>query len=269
MEAVLVRPGQENAPLASADHAKTALDQRETSCYTGEFGLFHTGTGPTSDPAGNKGDACDSVVSQVQSERAIFSLNTSIMAVAEGNFGRLGTKQQQVYTTGNARIQLDPSVWETPGAMPEIAPSPDSPANIGRPFYDRSMALQAWGAYGILWPVIHQQLGVDPDLGHSRVSVIPQLPQGQQKVAGSNIRVGRGSVDVSARLTGKELRTDVTVKGVGASVTIGAVLPSGAKVKNVTLDGRTATYKLVTTTRGVEVQVPARGASSALRITLA
>ena len=269
MEAVLARPGLPNAPLASADHAKTALDQRETSCYTGEFGLFHTGTGPTSDPAGNKGDACDSVVSQVQSERAIFSLNTSIMAVAEGNFGRLGTKQQQVYTTGNARIQLDPTVWETPGAMPEIAPSPDSPANIGRPFYDRSMALQAWGAYGILWPVIHQQLGVDPDLGHGRVSVIPQLPQGQQKVAGSNIQVGRGSVDVSARLTGKELRTDVTVKGVGASVTIGAVLPSGAKVGNVTLDGRTATYKLVTTTRGVEVQVPARGASSALKITLA
>ena len=169
----------------------------------------------------------------MKSERAIFGLNTSIMAVAEGNFGRLGTNQQQVYTTGNARIQLDPTVWETPGAMPEIAPSPDSPANIGRPFYDRSMALQAWGAYGILWPVIHQQLGVDPDLGHGRVAVIPQLPQGQQKVAGSNIRVGRGSVDVSARLTGKELRTDVTVKGVGATVTIGAVLPTGAKVKSV------------------------------------
>ncbi len=269
MEAVLVRPGQPNAPLASADHAKTALDQRETSCYTGEFGLFHTGTGPTSDPAGNKGDSCDPVVSQVQSERAIFSLNTSIMAVAEGNFGRLGPKQQQVYTTGNARIQLDPTVWETPGAMPEIAPSPDSPANIGRPFYDRSMALQAWGTYGILWPVIHQQLGVDPDLGHGRVAVIPQLPQGQQKVAGSNIRVGRGSVDVSARLAGKELRADVTAKGVGASVTIGAVLPSGAKVKQVTLDGRAATYKLVTTSRGVEVQLPARGASSALKITLA
>jgi len=88
-------------------------------------------------------------------------------------------------------------------------------------------------------------------------------------VAGSNIRVGRGSVDVSERLTGKELRTDVTVKGVGASVTIGAVLPSGAKVRSVTLDGRSAAYKLVTTTRGVEVQVPARGASSALKITLA
>jgi len=204
----------------------------------------------------------------VKSERSIFSLNTSIMAVAEGNFGRLGKNQQQVYTTGNARIQLDPSVWETPGAMPEIAPSPDSPANIGRPFYDRSMALQAWGAYGILWPVIHQQLGVDPDLGHGRIAVVPQLPEGQPKVAGSNIRVGRGALDVSARLTGKELRTEVTSKGVGAALTVGAVLPSGAKVKGVSVDGHTARYKLVTTSRGTEVQVPARGSHTELRITL-
>ena len=268
MEAVLNRPGQPDSPLASAEHGAIALDQREKPCYTGEFGLFHTGTGPTSAAGGNRGDACDPIVSTVQSERAMFGLNTSIMAVAEGNYGRLGKKQQQVYTTGNARIQLDPTVWETPGAMPEIAPSPDSPANIGRPFYDRSMSLQAWGAYGILWPVVHQQLGVDPDLGHGKVAVIPQLPEGQQKVAGSNIRVGRGSVDVSARLAGKELRTDVKVKGVGAKFTIGAVLPTGSQVKSVTLDGRSASYQLVTTTRGVEVQVAARGSSSALKITL-
>jgi len=193
MDAELVRPGQVTRPLATDQHGQQALAKRQEACYSGELGLYHTGTGPTSADGGNKGPSCDSSVSTVQSERSIFSLNTGIMAVAEGNFGRLGADQQQRYTTGNARIQLDPTVWETPGAMPEIAPSPDSPANIGRPFYDRSMALQAWGAYGILWPVIHQQLGVDPDLGHGRVSVIPQLPQGQHKVAGSNIRVGRGS----------------------------------------------------------------------------
>ncbi|MGZ0151204.1 glycogen debranching protein [Kribbella sp. WER1] len=267
MEAELTRPGG-TSPLASKEHANVALDQRETPCYTGEFGLFHTGTGATSDPKGNPGASCDGVVSQVPSERSIFGLNTSIMAVAEGNFGRLGTKQQQVYTTGNARIQLDPKVWETPGAMPEIAPSPDSPANIGRPFYDRSMALQAWGTYGILWPVVHQQLGVDPDLGHGRISVVPQLPEGQHKVAGSNVRVGSGSVDVSASLAGKVLTTDVTAKGVGAALTAGAVLPSGAKVRGVTVNGHAAAYQLVTTSRGTEVQVPARGAHTAVVITL-
>ncbi|TDD44748.1 glycogen debranching protein [Kribbella antibiotica] len=268
MEAELVRPGRPTSPLASPEHAATALTQRETACYTGEFGLFHTGTGPTSDPAGNPGASCDSVVSQVKSERSIFSLNTSIMAVAEGNYGRLGPNQQRVYTTGNARIQLDPKVWETPGAMPEIAPSPDSAANIGRPFYDRSMTLQAWGTYGILWPVIHQQLGVDPDLGHGRVSVVPQIPAGQPKVAGSNIRLGRGAIDVSARLAGKEIRTDLTVHDVKAAFTIGAVIPAGATLNDVTLNGRATPYRVVTTSRGTEVHVAARG-SATLRITLA
>jgi hypothetical protein len=268
MEAELTRPGQPTSPLASTEHANIALNQREKPCYTGEFGLFHTGTGPTSDPAGNPGPSCDSVVSAVKSERSIFSLNTSIMAVAEGNYGRLGTDQQQVYTTGNARIQLDPDVWETPGAMPEIAPSPDSPANIGRPFYDRSMTLQAWGTYGVLWPVVHQQLGVSPDLGHRLLSVVPQVPEGQEKVAGSNIRLGGGSVDVTAWRSGKELRTDVRVRAVRASLTVGAVLPTGAKVHAVALNGQATPYQLVTTARGIEVHVTGKGPVSSLRITL-
>jgi hypothetical protein len=208
------------------------------------------------------------VVSAVKSERSIFSLNTSIMAVAEGNFGRLGQNQQQVYTTANARIQLDPNVWETPGAMPEIAPSPDSPANIGRPFYDRSMALQAWGTYGVLWPVVHQQLGVSPDLGHGRLSIVPQVPGGQEKVAGSNIQLGRGSADVTAQRKSNELLTDVRLRGVDATVTVGAVLPSGAKVGDVTLNGHTTAYRLVTTARGTEVQVTGNGSTSSLRVSL-
>jgi len=141
-------------------------------------------------------------------------------------------------------------------------------ANIDQGFLSRSSVLQAWGAYGILWPVIHQQLGVDPDLGHGRIAVVPQLPEGQQKVAGSNIKVGHGAVDVSARLTNKALSTEVTAKGVGAALTVGAVLPKGATVRSVAVDGHAATYQLVTTSRGTEVRVPARGAHTALTITL-
>ncbi|WP_432479728.1 glycogen debranching protein [Nocardioides sp. GXQ0305] len=105
MDAELVRPGQPTRPLATDEHGPVALEQRQEDCYSGEFGLFHTGTGPTSAEGGNRGPSCDSVVSTVQSERSVFSLNTGIMAVAEGNFGRLGEDEQQRYTTGNARIQ--------------------------------------------------------------------------------------------------------------------------------------------------------------------
>jgi hypothetical protein len=269
MEVELVRPAGPASPLASAEHGQTALDQREKNCYTGEFGLYHTGTGPTSDPAGNPGPSCDSVVSAVRAERSTFSLNTAIMAVAEGNYGRLANDQQGRYTTGNARIQLDPSVWETPGAMPEIAPSPDFIANIERPFYDRSMMLQAWGTYGILWPVVHQYLGVSPDLGRDRVSVVPQIPAGQPSVAGMNIALGKESVDVAASRSGNVLRTDVTLKAQGLRLTIGAVLPAGAQVDNVTLNGESATYTTVQTARGTELHVTtSQSGSHQLKVTL-
>jgi hypothetical protein len=249
----------DGSPLASKEHGPVALAQREKNCYTGEFGIYHTGSGPTSDPAGNPGPSCDTSVSSVKSERSTFSLNSGVMAVAEGNFGRLAG--QQVYTTGNARIQLDPKVWETPGAMPEIAPSPDFPANIGRPFYDRSMSLQAWGAYGILWPVVHQQLGVAPDLGNGRLSVIPQLPDGQNRIGGSDIQLGKGSADVKAWRTGNTLKTSVDLDRLRTDLTVGAVLPAGKKATKVTFNGRAVDYEVVTTTRGTEIRaaVPTDG----------
>jgi hypothetical protein len=253
-------------PLANATHGNAALSQREKDCYTGQFGLFHTGTGPTSAPSGNPGASCDSVVSTVGSERSIFSLNTAVMAVAEGNFGRLA--QQRRYTTGNARIQLDPSVWETPGAMPEIAPSPDFGANIDRPFYDRSMALQAWGTYGILWPVVHQQLGIAPDLGHGQLCVVPQVPDGQSQIAGQSIRLGSGSVDVRATRDAGKLVTSVRLDRVGADLTIGAVLPAGKQVGSVTLNGRPVHYSVVHTARGDELHVRASDRFNVLEVGL-
>ncbi|MCO6005124.1 hypothetical protein NE236_09020 [Actinoallomurus purpureus] len=252
MDAELVRPGQVTRPLASDEHAQAALSRREQPCYTGVNGLYHSGTGPTSAEGGNKGSSCDTATSAVQSERATYSLGNGIMAVAEGNYGRLA--QQRTYTTDNARIQLDPSLWEMPGAMPEIAPSPDfDPPNIDRRFTERSMVLQAWGAYGNLWPVVHQQLGVSPDMGRGRLEVVPQVPPGQSRVAGRKIRVGGGAVDVTAEAAGKSLRTTVTGRSAEAALLIGQVLPAGATVASATLDGHPVAYKLRRTARGTEV----------------
>ena len=254
MDAMLVRPGEATRPLAGNHHGTTALQQRERACFTGRFGLYHTGTGPTSAPGGNPGASCDSVVSTVPSERSVFSLNTAIMAVAEGNFGRMGTGQQQHYTTGNARIQLDPTVWEMPGAMPEIAPEGDFTPNIDRLFTERSMVLQAWGAYGNLWPVVAQQLGVSPDLGRDHVSVVAQVPRGQSRVSGRHILLGDdGEVSVTARRTRATLRTVVTLDRVGTTLTIGHVLPKGADVRRVRLDGERVDWSILATARGREL----------------
>ena len=255
-EAEIVRPGRPTGPLASVDHGNATLDEREQACYTYELGMWHTGTGPTS--AGtNPGPSCDSTVSSVPSERSSFSLNTSIIAVSEGDYGRMARDQLQHYTTGLARIQLDPSVWEEPGASPEIAPGGDFGANIDKPLNERSSVLQAWGAYGVLWPVVHQELGVDPDMGRDAVTVVPQVPDGQTQVSGTDVRLGGGSLDVAAVHQGSVLRTTTTDHGTGAAMTIGALLPQGAGVGSVTLDGHAATYQLVQTARGTEVHVDA------------
>ena len=109
-DAVLPRiPGRAAGPLASIEHANTTLTQHERDCYTDELGLFHTGTGRHLGPGRQSGgDAATDVISEVPSERNIFTLNSAIAAVSEGNYGRLGPDQQGVYVRGNARSQLDP-----------------------------------------------------------------------------------------------------------------------------------------------------------------
>ncbi|MGH3376172.1 MAG: hypothetical protein ACRDP6_15670, partial [Actinoallomurus sp.] len=117
--------------------------------------------------------------------------------------------------------------------------------------------LQAWGAYGNLWPVVSQQLGVSPDMGRGHLTVVPQVPAGQPSVAGRDIRVGSGAVDVSASASAGSLRTIVTDRAPGSSLTIGQVLPAGAKVASVTLNGKHVAYKVQQTARGGEVVVDA------------
>ena len=86
---------------------------------------------------------------------------------------------------------------EQPGSLPEILPSPDfdgagpNDANIERCWSCRAMFVQAWGHYGTVWPVVHQQLGVRPDMGRDALEVVPQLPS-NAPIAGRDIRARQG-----------------------------------------------------------------------------
>jgi hypothetical protein len=259
MEIELFVDGEFVPGLAAYANGSRALATRENSCYSGERpgnrGLFHTGCG--GGPAG-------------AGEFAIFSLNTAIQAVGEGNYGRLGADQQRRYTDANAETQFaQPATGgtpdEQPGAMPEIMPSyaPDgtvgTPPNIERCWTCRSMFMQAWGHYGTAWPVIHQQLGVRPHLGHGRLEVVPQVPDGQPRVEGENIRLGDGSADVLASRTGTRFATTTdTSDAPVATLRIGHTLPRGSQVASVELDGEAVTnYTSRETSRGLEVWIEA------------
>ena len=264
MEAELTVKGKAVPGLAPFAHGDTALAGRENDCYSGTYplnqGLFHTGCG-----GGANG----------QGERIVFGLTTSIQSVGEGNYGRLGPGQQQRYTHALAEPMFaEPATGgtpdEQPGAMPEIFPSPDQGANIDRCWTCRSMFMQAWGNYGTAWPVVHQWLGLRPDLGHGRVEVVPQVPEGQTTVQGSGIRLGRGSADVRATRNGSTYRTTVDVeRSTGArTVLVGHTLPRGARPATVVLDGRTVHhYTVRSTNRGTEVTVKAGPGRHTLTIT--
>jgi hypothetical protein len=259
MEAELLVDGEVVPGLGTFDHGSAALAARENSCYSGERpgnrGLFHTGCG-----GGPEG----------KGEFAIFSLGTGVQAVGEGNYGRLGATQQRRYTDANAETQFaQPATGgtpdEQPGAMPEIFPSfaPDgtvvNPPNIDRCWTCRSMFMQAWGHYGTAWPVVHQQLGVRPQLGHDRLDVVPQVPEGQPSVQGEDIRLGHGSADVLAAHDGSRYTTVVDTDDVRlGDFRIGHTLPRGATVASVVLDGRPVDdYATRVTNRGLEVTVTA------------
>ena len=249
-------------PVASTQHANITATQHEGPCYTGENGLFHTGTGRTTVAAGNPGATCDNAVSTLGSIRQVFTLTTSIAAIAEAAYGRMGEDQMQRYTDDIARVQLDPSLWEAPGLMPEIAPSPDFTANIDQPYYSRSMGLQAWGTYGVLWPVVHFQLGIAPDLGRRTVAVVPQVPDDQTKVSGTNVVLAKGALDVTATRANGVLTTTVTKRDLASSLTLGVVLPTGTTAVSATLDGQTVPVTTTVTARGTEVRVAATGAAT-------
>jgi hypothetical protein len=265
MEAELRVNGQTVPGLAPFDHGDAALAGREDPCYSGEHplnpGLFHTGCGGGPTGAG---------------EEIVFGLTTSIQSIGEGNYGRLGPSQQQRYTHALAETMFaEPATGgtpdEQPGAMPEIFPSPIQGPNIDRCWTCRSMFMQAWGNYGTAWAVVHQWLGVRPDLGWGQVDVVPQVPQGQTSVEGRDIRLGGGSADVLATHQGDAYRTELRVgRGVGAEeVVIGHTLPHGAQPATVTLDGRTLHhYQVRETNRGTEVTVATTAGHHTLTVTV-
>jgi hypothetical protein len=220
--------------------------------------MYHTGTGPTVDGVRETGPFCDTRESEVPAERVIFTLNTAIMAVGEGNYGRLGEDQQQHYMYGNVDLQLDPPD-EQPGAMPEIAPSEDYGRSIDRPFNERAMVLQAWGAYGTIWPVVHQWLGVRPDLGRRALEVVPQVPtDSRESISGKNIRLGDGSVAVSADATGNTYTTTVTPDVALRELLVGHTVPADKEIVSVTLEGEPVEdYIVRRTNRGMEILVKA------------
>lgn len=105
-----------------------------TSDFSGQGGLFLVGEG-----GGPSGEAV----------RKAWTVMSGVMAIAEASYGRLGEQQALRYMRAIAAT-LD---LEMPGALPELAPSPDY--DPFGPFAERMMVMQAWASWaspGRRWP---------------------------------------------------------------------------------------------------------------------
>src|SRR3989440_1831066 len=251
MEAELYQNGVQQPGLAPAADAIAALKLREMSCYSGTYGMYVEGA-----------PGCDPVTYTMTKAQGAYTLNTAVMAVGLGNYGLLGPNDQQRYTDDLAQLQLG-TVEEQPGTMPEIGPSPDFAANVTQPFNERSSLDQAWGTYGVLWPVVHQQLGVDPQMGHGLLEVLPSVPPNQSTVSGTAIRIGTGTIDVTAMHSGNTWTTTMTSSGLACTPHVGATLPAGSTVQSVTLNGAPVVPQVRDTNAGHQVFVSTACGSTA------
>jgi hypothetical protein len=114
----------------------------------------------------------------------------------------------------------------------------------------------------VLWPVVHQQLGVDPQLGHGLLEVLPSVPPNQSTVSGTAIRIGTGTIDVTATHSGNTWTTTVTSR-LACTLHVGATLPAGSTVQSVTLNGAPVTYQVRDTNPGRQVLVSTSCGSTA------
>jgi hypothetical protein len=164
--------------FASSDHANSAFQKLESSVFTGTNGFYQAGVGGGFN---GKGDLEAS------------ALPSSVMAVAEANYGRVD--ESLLYVLDIAR-QLD---LEQPGALPEQMPSQGYVLFPFQPFTRRAMVMQAWSSYEVLYSIVRYFLGIQPQMAKRLIIVLPQLPSSLSHLSIQDLRVGDEILAVEAQ----------------------------------------------------------------------
>ena len=178
------------------------LQRRARGARPGDARARHRGAGASARPTATRASSASSTPAPPgcdggptgAAEQQIFTLNTAVMAVGEGNYGRLGAATSSGATrrgqpapaaagAGRAARRDARGRRRRPLRTAARSTGPSTTAADGR--------CRPGAHYGTLWPVVHQQLGVRPDLGRRRLEVTPQLPPYERRIAGRRIRLGR------------------------------------------------------------------------------
>jgi glycogen debranching enzyme len=110
-------------------------------------------------------------------QRAMMSISTGVVAVAEAEYGRPERALHYI------RMLTDTLDMQMPGAISEMSP-------------DYGCFVQAWSGYGVAWPVVTGIFGIRPDAYHHRVTCVPNFPADWSDARLTNVRIGTNSLDL-------------------------------------------------------------------------
>jgi len=175
---------------------------------------------------------CDAWGMRLHPERAdVMSINTGLLTLALTRYGDVDAAlrflQQQA-----AALPL-----HMPGAISEALP-------------DRWCFLQLWSALGVISPVIEGFLGIAPRAAERRLSVIPNLPAGWERVTLERVCVGEAQFDIAVERSATQYTVNVTSNAAEFRLEIGAYLPADAQITTVTVNGKLAEWHAETTLAG-------------------
>ena len=262
MEAELTIGGDAAPGLTTRDHGNQALALRETDCYSGQrpynLGLFHTG--------------CTGGRMGLASARSSASTRPSRRSARATTAGSVPGSSSATPTLRPSRCSASRGRAELPTSSPGHCPR----SSRHRTSTDRARATPTSTAAGPAarcscrpggttappgrWSTSSSACG--PTWAGAGSSSRRRYRQGQSRVAGRNIRLAGGAVNVAASQRWRHLPDRGQARAWPCSrFVIGHTLPRGSHVKRVWLDGRRAGYRTRATNRGLEVLVraPASG----------
>jgi len=151
------------------------------------------------------------LVLNATTDRRVMSLPTGALAVGEARYGRpeaaLATLQRLAATFGA----------QAPGTLAEYSP-------------EGGCFLQLWSNYGVVWPIVHYFFGLRPDVATRRLLCAPQLPADWPGAQLRALPLGATQADVTVEAGPEGVRVVVEMEDPSWEVTLGVVVPQGARI---------------------------------------
>ena len=151
-------------------------------------------------------------------QRSSMTLPNGLMALAEAHYGRMDQALAYCYKIASTISR------RMPGAYSDLLP-------------DDGCFIQAWSAYGIIWPVVHAFFGFQPDAAKRKARFVPQLPGSWRTARLQDVRVGSARMNLCVNSTKKDLQVVLETSDPLYEITLGWVWPTGKEPGSVLLNG--------------------------------